>query len=707
MGLLEKAQKHKDDDIQIVEEIKEEPKDNIKKTKGLLEKAKNQKKKKTKKQKPEKKAKKEIEKTQSKKENKKEKSKETKKKTKKETDENKELIEEKTGFGYKGLGTRRILYDKERKEYFYKIIEPKLNKEEKKIQDELTHLFKMLADINVSDMEDKEKEKFLEDTLNQIVIDNNIQFFGLNKKENKELIRLFELLEDTDMTYLKNEKEVKFLINTLDQIVENKDNNIQFLKLEEDEGNKIKKVFKSIFSKNKNKENTIKKPKKQPETKKDLKNKNEKGLKTIFTKVNKKEREAQKEEIEKKSQEIKDKIYYHLFKDFLGYGKIDIIMKDRGIEDISCDGHEVPIFIYHKKYDEISSNVMFEDEEELNSFVVRLAQICGKQISVFSPIVDGKLPDGSRLQTTLARTVTRGSTFTIRRFKENPLTPIDLIKYKSISFEMAAFFWMAIENGASVLFCGGTASGKTTALNALSLFIPESHKVVTIEDTREINLPHKNWIAGTTRQGFSASDEKTGKDIDMFDLIRAALRQRPKVIMVGEVRGKEAYSLFQAMSTGHTAYSTVHASDIHTLIQRLENPPIELPRALLTSLEIIVFQNAVDIKGKTVRRMSSVTEIVKLDSDTNQLIFMEPYKWVSKTDDRFESSGSSKVLNNIRLQNDWSDIELCEELEKRMLVLKWMVEKDITDYREVGRIVNLYHKYPDDILKKAKEEINK
>jgi flagellar protein FlaI len=179
--------------------------------------------------------------------------------------------------------------------------------------------------------------------------------------------------------------------------------------------------------------------------------------------------------------------------------------------------------------------------------------------------------------------VTRGSTFTIRRFRENPLTPVDLINFKSLSLDMAAYFWMAIENGASVLFCGGTASGKTTALNALSLFIPPAHKIITIEDTREISLPHKNWIAGTTRQGFSSSeDTKTGKDIDMFDLIRAALRQRPKVVMVGEVRGKEAYSLFQAMATGHTSYSTVHASTIHTLIQRLENPPISLPRALLT-----------------------------------------------------------------------------------------------------------------------------
>jgi flagellar protein FlaI len=237
------------------------------------------------------------------------------------------------------------------------------------------------------------------------------------------------------------------------------------------------------------------------------------------------------------------------------------------------------------------------------------------------------------------------------------------------------------------------------------LFIPSAYKVITIEDTREISLPHKNWIAGTTRQGFSASDDKTGKDIDMFDLIRAALRQRPKVIMVGEVRGKEAYSLFQAMSTGHTAYSTVHASDIHTLIQRLENPPIGLPRALLTSLDIIVFQNAIDIGKKSVRRMTSVTEVIKLDPETNQLIFMEPFHWVSKTDDRFEKGGGSKILNVIRLQNNWSEEDLDQELENRKTVLQWMIQKNKRDFREVGRIVAEYERHPQDILEKAKEEL--
>lgn len=550
------------------------------------------------------------------------------------------VIEEKKGFGWKGIGIRRIIQTDETGEYLYQVLEPTLTDHEKSIKKELTHLFKMLADINVTGKSRDERKLYFQQTMDHIIEDNDINFYP-QVEENKE------------------KKSLKDLFH---------------------------------FSK-KDRQNTIRNPQKKhvynaPSTKR-------------FTIRNRKEVDAGYDWI---AQECKDKIFYHLFREFLGYGIIDIAMIDEGIEDISCDGPDVPIFLYHKKYEEITTNIHFESSEALDSFVVRLAQISGKQISIFSPIVDGKLPDGSRLQSTLAKTVTVGSTFTIRRFRDNPLTPIDLIKSHSLSLDMAAYFWLAIENSSSILFCGGTASGKTTALNALSLFIPSAHKIISIEDTREVSLPHKNWIAGNTRQGFSSSDQnKTGKDIDMFDLIRAALRQRPKVIIVGEVRGREAYSLFQAMATGHTSYSTVHASSIHTLIQRLENPPISLPRALLTSLDIIIFQNAIEIEKKMVRRMTSVTEVIKLDPDTNQLIFMEPYRWISKTDDRFESGGS-KILNSIRLQNDWTEEQLQEELDNRKAILRWMIQTNKRDYRDVGKIVAEYESHPQQVLEQAMEE---
>lgn len=646
MGLLEKAQQRK----QLLEEQKSVPRETIviekkPKSKGLLEKAQQRKKA-------------ILKKTIGIKEKLPEQKKEIYSGIKTRREGKLDIIEEKKGFGWKGLGSRRIVFDHHINEYRYEVSEPVLNEQELEIKNELVHLFKMLADVNVTRTEKNEKIKFLEETLEQIIIDNDIKFIIKEKDEESE---------------------------------------------------KTKFSFSNLFNK-KNKDKTDKTISK--EEKKKLKKLEQKEKKTKLEKKEKKikktkaEIEEEKKRLELEKEKRKEKIFYHIFREFTGYGKIDIIMSDEGIEDISCDGHHVPIFIYHKKYEAISTNVRFTDSDELDSFVVRLSQICGKQISIYSPIVDGKLPDGSRLQTTLAHTVTKGSTFTIRRFRENPLTPVDLINFKTISLEMAAYFWMVIENGASILFCGGTASGKTTALNALSLFIPPSYKIISIEDTREVSLPHENWIAGTTRQGFSSSDEnKTGKDIDMFDLIRAALRQRPRVIIVGEVRGREAYSLFQAMATGHTSYSTVHASTIHTLIQRLENPPISLPRALLTSLDIIVFQNAVDMGGKAVRRMTSVTEVIKLDPDTNQLIFMEPFTWVSKTDDRFESSGASKILNNIKLQNDWTEEKLKEEIANKMIILEWMKKKNIRDYTEVGRIVSDYQKYPEDLLKQVREEL--
>jgi archaeal flagellar protein FlaI len=552
------------------------------------------------------------------------------------TDKNIEIIDTQKNYGYKKQAIRQIVFDHNTSEYRYEIIEPQLNQTEQELKNELSHLFKMLADIDTFELDNQEKEKFLQETMDKIIEENNIQL--------------------TDETQQQQKHFKKTTPNTIPEKTQ-------------------PKTFSELFkSKNKKQNNN----ESQPETKKP-------PLRP----------------------QSKDYIYYHIFRDFLGYGPIDILMHDDGIEDISCDGPNPPVFIHHRIYEAIETNIYYESEQQLNSFVVRLCQISGKQISIFSPIVDGKLPDGSRLQATLSRTVTKGSTFTIRKFKENPLTPIDLLKFKSLSIEMAAYFWMVIEHGASILFCGGTASGKTTALNALLLFVPPSHKIVSIEDTREVNIPHKNWIAGTTRKGFSTADEaKTGKDIDMFDLIRAALRQRPRVIIVGEVRGKEAYSLFQAMATGHTAYATVHASTIHTLIQRLENPPVSLPRALLTSLDVIVFQNAVPIGGKMVRRMTSVTEIIKLDSDTNQLIFMAPFTWVSKTDDRFENSKTSKILNKIKQQNDWSDQRMETELQNRILILNWMKNNpNVNSYKDFGKIIAQYQKFPEQLLAKIRKEM--
>ena len=398
----------------------------------------------------------------------------------------------------------------------------------------------------------------------------------------------------------------------------------------------------------------------------------------------------------------RNKIFYYVFRDFLGYGKIDVLMHDNEIEDISCDGYNIPVFIYHREFESMRTNIFFTSAEELDSYVFKLAQMCGKQLSVYEPIVDGKLPDGSRLQTTLGKTVTQHSNFTIRRFRSDPLTPVDLINNNTLSLEMAAYFWVAVESNRSMLFCGGTASGKTTMLNALSLFLPQSYKIVSVEDTREINLPHENWIAGTTRQGFSTgSKNKTQKDIDMFDLLKTALRQRPQVIIVGEVRGEEAYTLFQAMSTGHISYSTIHARDIQTLIQRLENPPMSLPRSLITSLDAVVFlKNLTSETGRTIRRVSSVVEIIKQDPQTARLITITPFTWGSLEDDVFRFKGGSRILDEYAREKNWSEEQLREELNRRKEVLDWMCRNNYRSYRDVGRIISEYRRRPKELLAK-------
>ena len=309
-------------------------------------------------------------------------------------------------------------------------------------------------------------------------------------------------------------------------------------------------------------------------------------------------------------------------------------------------------------------------------------------------MVDGKLYDGSRLQTTLGRTITMRSTFTIRRFRDDPLTPVDLIANNTMSAEMAAYFWMSIEKGTSILFCGGTASGKTTMLNALSLFVPTSFKIVSIEDTREINLPHENWIPGVTRLGFGeVINNRLIGEIDLFDLMKAALRQRPEYILVGEIRGKEAYVLFQAMASGHTTYSTVHADSAKSLIHRLEGKPIEIPRVMLQSLDIVLLQANVQLQDSNVRRCKQIVEVVDIDSFTQEVLTNEVFHWDS-IEDKFVYSGKSYILENVRNQLGISKDEMKEEITRRVEILKWMHKNDIRAFKKFAEIVSSYTENP-------------
>ncbi|MEM3852143.1 MAG: type II/IV secretion system ATPase subunit [Methanomassiliicoccales archaeon] len=394
----------------------------------------------------------------------------------------------------------------------------------------------------------------------------------------------------------------------------------------------------------------------------------------------------------------KDKLSYYLIRDFIGYGPIDVFIRDPNSEDISCDGVNVPIYIFHRKYESIRTNVRFVDEQQLNSFVIYLGQKCGKQISVASPILDGTTPEGHRLQATYSKEVTsRGSSFTIRLFKEKPFTPVDLIDYGTASPEMVAYFWMSVENGESAMIIGGTGNGKTSTLNAISLFIPPSAKIVTMEDTREINLPHENWIPGTTRSGVGerGADGKAPGEIDMFDLVRAALRQRPNYIIVGEVRGKEAYTMFQAMATGHTTYATMHADSVKLMINRLENPPINIPRILLTALRIVIVQQQVRIGKEHTRRIRNVVELIGFEPETNEIITNSVFEW-DQLKDEFYFKGHSVLFDKLKDIKNWTQDELEEEFARRVDIIRYMVQKNMNNHMEIWSLINRYYRDPEE-----------
>jgi flagellar protein FlaI len=395
-------------------------------------------------------------------------------------------------------------------------------------------------------------------------------------------------------------------------------------------------------------------------------------------------------------------ILYNMHKEFLGDGLIDAIMHDKYIEDISCDGVHSSLFVYHSNYESMKTTLSYSSAEDLDSFVTKLAQRSGKYISIAQPILDSTMQDGSRIQMTLGQEVTaHGSTFTIRKFKDEPITPTDLIEWRTFCPLSIAYIWLCVENGKSAIFAGGTASGKTTALNAISLFIPPMSKIVSLEDTRELKLPHPNWIPSITRDSFDTSGRG---EINMYELLRAAMRQRPEYILVGEVRGKECQTLFQAMSTGHTTYSTTHADSVASVVHRIENPPMDVPRNMLSALDFICVQVQGRVGGKRIRRNKQIVEILDIDPRTNELITNEVFKWRSATDE-ITYSGKSYLLEEIMEAKGWSESRMREELKRRQEVLEWMRIKKIRHYKDVAKILISYHRDPEAVIEKVRKDL--
>ena len=373
---------------------------------------------------------------------------------------------------------------------------------------------------------------------------------------------------------------------------------------------------------------------------------------------------------------------YYIKRDLSGYGPLEVLMRDPALEDLSCNGHNLPVFIFHRTYGSLPTSITFT-ESELNQFVLKLAQKANKQMSLSNPMVDATLPNGSRIQITYSEVVsTKGSSFTIRKFRTEPMTPLDLIRFGTYDPQTLAFLWLAIEHRKSLLVVGGTASGKTSTMNAVSLFIPQNAKVVSLEDTQEIQLPHKNWLPTQTRE---LNVEGIKGDIDLFSLLKACMRQRPEYIIVGEVRGREAQTLFQAMNSGHSTLSTIHAGSVYEAINRLTHDPINVPPVMFQALDLVVVQS-IYTTGKTrIRRCLSIHEIVvEKNGEINPIPLFE---WDIQHDTFRRLFQRSKVLNEIAFHCGWDESELEHQLKKREEFFTWALEVETPTLRDLANAI--------------------
>ncbi|MDP1695842.1 MAG: type II/IV secretion system ATPase subunit [archaeon] len=394
------------------------------------------------------------------------------------------------------------------------------------------------------------------------------------------------------------------------------------------------------------------------------------------------------------SSETYEKIFYYLFRDFIGLNEIDPVLRDYFVEDIECNGIDTPVYIIHRIYRNMRTNIRYTDMEKLASFVEKLAQRTGRYISYAQPLLDGTLPDGSRVNATYTKDVTsKGPTFTIRKFTKIPWTPTQLIGFHNVSPEMLAYFWMLLQYKSNILIAGGTASGKTTLLNALAFFIPPEARVVSLEDTREINLPRENWLPAVARPAVGLSK---GGEIDLFAILKNSFRQNPDYLIVGEIRGKEAFVLFQGMASGHASLSTMHADSVDTLIRRLQTPPIELSPTLVNTLDCVAIMTHATMGQKETRRLREIVEIVNVDKDGTAVV-STPFTW-NAANDSFYFKKQSKVFEKISIRYGIPVIKLQKEMMTRTKLLYELYKRKIFGFTEVEEIINNYYKNPVQVL---------
>jgi flagellar protein FlaI len=384
-------------------------------------------------------------------------------------------------------------------------------------------------------------------------------------------------------------------------------------------------------------------------------------------------------------------IRYFVVREKIGLGVLQPLLLDPYIEDISCSGvgH---IFIEHKIFKSVEASIVFPTHDDVDEFAVWLGEWVKSPVTVRNPLVDAVLPDGSRINIVYGREISkRGSNFTIRKFSGVPTSVLELVEFGSLDYMIAAYLSLVLESHMNVFVVGATASGKTTLLNAISAFIKPDAKIVTIEDTPEVVVPHENWLQEMTRVG---SGEKKGSDVGMFELLKAALRQRPDMIIVGEIRSIEAVVAFQAMQTGHGVMSTFHASSVEKLIQRLTGDPINIPKTYIDNLNLAVIQAAVRLAdGRSARRVLSVNEIVGYDPVSQSFSFLEAFRWNPATD-TFDFPGymNSYLLEQvIALKRGIAPHrrkEIYDEVKRRAQIFeKLHKDKKVTDFYDFFKIL--------------------
>jgi flagellar protein FlaI len=398
------------------------------------------------------------------------------------------------------------------------------------------------------------------------------------------------------------------------------------------------------------------------------------------------------------------KIIYFAERDLVGFGVLDGMMRDPNIEDVSIDSLGKPLFIYHKGHDSLETNVTITDEEQLDNIVTRLSHMAGKHVSTAYPIVQGTLPGRHRLVATFRREVSpQGSSATIRKFREDPMTIVDMLNVNLLDHHMAAYAWYMMQNRATAIVVGATGAGKTTLLNAVLTLTRLTTKLVTIEEVQEMNIPHLNWTSLVSRESYATTEEKSG-EVGLFDLVKAAMRMRPDILVVGEVRGEEAYVLFQAISTGHGGLCTLHADDAASALQRLVSEPMNVPRAFIPFLDLtfVVRRISVPAPGggfKAVRRIVSIDEIVT-DQELNKV-----FRWDPRTDTFKASYDKSPKLEKISKDTGRPMEDVLREIDRRALILRWVQQKGIRNFKELSPILELYISRPQEVFNTAASEL--